>query len=59
MNSSVYNLSLNTLYQKKKITDGSKTEEGVAAAAVPTHTHTKKNNFYMSASRRQFNILFS
>ena len=36
MNSSIYNLSLNILYQKKIFTDSSKTEEGVAAAAVST-----------------------
>ena len=35
-------------------TEGSKTEEGVAAAAVSTKRI--KKNFYMSASRRQFNI---
>ena len=34
--------------------DGSKTEEGVAAAAVSTKRI--KKTFYMSASRRQFNI---
>ena len=39
---------------EKKITDGSKTQEGVAAAAVSTKRI--KKNFYMSASRRQFNI---
>ena len=37
---------------EKKLTDSSKTEEVVAAVAVST----KQKTFYMSASRRQFNI---
>ena len=36
INSSIYNLFLNTLYQNCFFTDGSKTEEGVAAAAGST-----------------------
>ena len=39
---------------EKIFTDGSKTEEGVAAAAVSTKR--MKKTFYISASRRQFNI---
>jgi len=40
--------------EKKTPTDGSKTEEGVAAVAVATKRI--KKTFYMSASRRQFSI---
>ena len=39
---------------EKKFTDGSKTEDGVAAAAVSTKRI--KKTFYLSASRRQFSI---
>ena len=39
---------------EKFFTDGSKTEEGVAAAAISTKRI--KKIFYMSASKRQFNI---
>ena len=39
---------------EKNFTDGSKTEDGVAAAAVSTKRINKP--FYLLASRRQFNI---